>query len=313
MQSRKTATLHTPNIKLTAVKSKLNLRQNSKSALWFLAPSLIILLIFTFYPMVVTVINSLFATNVRGENARFVGLANYIQIFKDPVFIKSLGHTFAYVFITSILTIMVALLLARLVTQRIKGQAFFRTAFASTMGISAAVASILFLFLFNPSVGLVVTFLKTIGAKQTNLLVSPTGAMFILILSSVWMGLGFAFLNLLGALQSVPESYYEVAEIAGWSNWMQTWKITVPMISPTLFFLFVVEIIGKFKTFTAVDLITGGGPDNNTNFVAYKIYQDAFASHNFGIASSEAIVLTIVIAIATWIQFRYTERSVFYK
>ena len=104
----------------------------------------------------------------------------------------------------------------------------------------------------------------------------------------------------------------KVADIAGWSQYKQTLKITVPMISPTLFFLFVVEIIDGFKMFAQIDLITGGGPNNATNFLAYKIYQDAFTFHNFGTASAESIVLTVIIALATWIQFHYTERKVYY-
>ena len=137
------------------------------------------------------------------------------------------------------------------------------------------------------------------GMTNANLLVDPTGAMIVIVLASVWMALGFAFLILLSAFQSVPPEYYEVADIAGWSQYKQTLKITVPMIY-------------GFKMFAQIDLITGGGPNNATNFLAYKIYQDAFTFHNFGTASAESIVLTVIIALATWIQFHYTERKVYY-
>lgn len=292
---------------------KVKRRHWFKSALWFLVPSLVIMAVFTYYPMVMTVINSLFATNLTGKAANFVGVGNYVTIFSDPLFFKSLGNTFIFVAVTSVSTIALALILARLATQRLRGAGFFRTAFASTMGVSAAAASILWLFLFNPSVGLISILLKMIGFAQVNVLTNPTGAMIAVILSSVWMGSGFAFLNLLGALQSVPQDYYDVASLAGWSNWRQMWKITIPMVSPTLFFLIVVEVIGAFKTFTQIDLITGGGPDNTTNFIAYKVYQDAFNYRNIGIASAEAIVLTVIIALATWVQFRFTERKVYYQ
>lgn len=292
---------------------KVKRRHWFKSALWFLVPSLVIMAVFTYYPMVMTVINSLFATNLTGKAANFVGVGNYVTIFSDPLFFKSLGNTFIFVTVTSVSTIALALILARLATQRLRGAGFFRTAFASIMGVSAAAASILWLFLFNPSVGLISILLKMIGFAQVNVLTNPTGAMIAVILSSVWMGSGFAFLNLLGALQSVPQDYYDVASLAGWSNWRQTWKITIPMVSPTLFFLIVVEVIGAFKTFTQIDLITGGGPDNTTNFIAYKVYQDAFNYRNIGIASAEAIVLTVIIALATWVQFRFTERKVYYQ
>ncbi|ERL65790.1 carbohydrate ABC transporter permease [Schleiferilactobacillus shenzhenensis] len=284
-----------------------------RSAFWFLLPSLVIMTVFTYYPMVMTVFNSLFATNLTGAAAKFVGFGNYVTIFSDPLFFKSLTNTFIFVACDSVGVILLALLLARLATARIRGAGFFRTAFASTMGVSAAAASILWIFLFNPSVGLISIGLKQLGFGNVNILTDPTGAMIAVILSSIWMGSGFAFLNLLGALQSVPQDYYDVASLAGWSSWRQTWKITIPMVSPTLFFLIVVEVIGAFKTFTQIDLITGGGPDNTTNFIAYKVYQDAFNYRNIGIASAEAIVLTVIIAVATWIQFRYTERKVYYQ
>lgn len=259
-----------------------------------------------------TVYNSFFATNIRGEAAKFVGLGNYFSIFQDPLFLKSLAGTLVYVVAFAAITIVAGVVLARLATMKLRRISWFQTAFAGTMGTSAAAASILWLFLFNPSVGLASFALKAMGMTNANLLVDPTGAMIVIVLASVWMALGFAFLILLSAFQSVPPEYYEVADIAGWSQYKQTLKITVPMISPTLFFLFVVEIIDGFKMFAQIDLITGGGPNNATNFLAYKIYQDAFTFHNFGTASAESIVLTVIIALATWIQFHYTERKVYY-
>lgn len=298
----------------TESKSKLaaTIKENNKPAFWFLMPSLLILTLFTFYPMIMTVYNSFFATNIRGEAAKFVGLGNYFSIFQDPLFLKSLAGTLVYVVAFAAITIVAGVVLARLATMKLRRISWFQTAFAGTMGTSAAAASILWLFLFNPSVDLASFALKAMGMTNANLLVDPTGAMIVIVLASVWMALGFAFLILLSAFQSVPPEYYEVADIAGWSQYKQTLKITVPMISPTLFFLFVVEIIDGFKMFAQIDLITGGGPNNATNFLAYKIYQDAFTFHNFGTASAESIVLTVIIALATWIQFHYTERKVYY-
>lgn len=187
-------------------------------ALWFLLPSLVILAVFTFYPMIMTAIESLFSTNVRGELAQFVGFSNYAEIFSDPLFLKSLVNTFIFVMTAGLGTIALALFLASMVTEKMRGSGFFRTAFASTMGISGAVASVLFLFLFNPSVGVLGILLKDIVVKQNNLVADPTGAMIILVVVSIWMGTGFSFLNLLGALQSVPDDYYAVADLAGWSS-----------------------------------------------------------------------------------------------
>lgn len=287
-------------------------RAQNKPAFWFLAPSLLLLTLFTFYPMLATIYNSFFVTDITGHNSRFVGATNYLTMLHDPIVAKSLVATISYVLAMSVLTVVLAMVLARLATVKLRHIGWFQTAFASTMGMSAAAASILWLFLFNPSVGQLTRFLKFIGVAAPNPLANNFGAMVVVVLVSVWLHLGFAFLILLSAFQSVPQSYYEVAELAGYSGFKQTRKITVPMISPTLFFLLVVEVIGGFKAFAEIDLITGGGPDNATNLLAYKIYTDAFSLQKFGPASAEAIVLTVLIALATWIQFRYTERKVFY-
>ncbi|KRN27282.1 ABC superfamily ATP binding cassette transporter, membrane protein [Lactobacillus selangorensis] len=291
---------------------RAHLRIVRQPAVWFLLPSVLILCVFVFYPMGKTIYNSFFAANVRGEAVKFVGWANYRTLFKDPLFLKSLSETFVFVLVFAVLTLLIGIVLARLATLKLRRMKVFRTAFAGTMGTSAAAAAILWLFLFNPSVGMVHLMLKAIGLPNVNLLVTPLGAQIVVILTSVWMALGFAFLILLSAFQNVAPEYYEVAAIAGWSDWQQTLKITVPMISPTLFFLFVIEVIDGFKMFAQIDLITGGGPDNATNFLAYKIYLDAFVFHHVGIASAESVILTVLIIFVTWIQFHYTERKVYY-
>ncbi|WP_179394794.1 carbohydrate ABC transporter permease [Lacticaseibacillus absianus] len=287
-------------------------RGDERVAFGLLAPSLFILALFTFYPMLATLVNSFFVTNIAGVTTRFVGLANYQAVFGDPVFIQSLTSTLVYVLAVSSLTVLLALTLARLATMKLRHIGWVRTAFASTMGMSAAAASILWLFLFNPSVGQLPQLMQALGWANANPLADGQGAMVVVVLVSVWLHLGFAFLILLSALQSVPQDYYEVAEIAGVSSLKQTLRITVPMVSPTLFFLFVVEVIASFKSFAEIDLMTGGGPNNVTNLLAYKVYLDAFGLQKFGPASAEAIVLTGLIALATWVQFRFTERKVFY-
>lgn len=281
-------------------------------ALLFLLPSLVLLFTFIFFPMAKTTVVSFFSNNLAGQVTKFVGLDNYRAIFSDSLFIKVLLQTITYVVAATVLMIGLALVLAELTANKLRGMSVYRTIITATMGVSAAAASVLWLFMVNPSVGIVAKVITFFGGKNTNVLTTGTGAMVTVILSSVWLGLGFAYLNILGALQSVPTSLYEVAEIAGWSHFARTRKITLPMISPTLFFLVVVEVIEHFKTFTQIDLITAGGPDNATNLIAYKVYVDAFQNGDIGAASAEAIILTIIITIVTWIQFRFTERKVYY-
>ena len=145
-----------------------------------------------------------------------------------------------------------------------------------------------------------------------NWLTQPGWAMFAIIVSTVWMNLGFTFLILFGALQSVPVTLYEAARIAGVSKRCQFFKITIPMISPTLFFAAIITLIDAFKSFGLIDMMTAGGPNNTTNLLVYRIYQDAFLNGNYALASTESVALAIIIAIFTLIQFKFLEKKVTY-
>ena len=265
-------------------------------ALLFLGPSLLILSVFVFYPMIKTVWMSFFLTNSLGKPTVFVGLQNYIDLFTSSAYLNSMKATFIYVLFVSILTIALGLLLAQTASAKLKGIGFFRTAFSSTMGVSVSVAAIFWLFIFNPSVGLLNKIAEFLHLPVVNWL----------------MNLGFTFLILFGALQSVPVTLYEAARIAGVSKRYQFFKITIPMISPTLFFAAIITLIDAFKSFGLIDMMTAGGPNNTTNLLVYRIYQDAFLNGNYALASTESVVLAIIIAIFTLIQFKFLEKKVTY-
>ena len=194
-------------------------------ALLFLGPSLLILSVFVFYPMIKTVWMSFFLTNSLGKPTVFVGLQNYIDLFTSSAYLNSMKATFIYVLFVSILTIVLGLLLAQTASAKLKGIGFFRTAFSSTMGVSVSVAAIFWLFIFNPSVGLLNKIAEFLHLPVVNWLTQPGWAMFAIIVSTVWMNLGFTFLILFGALQSVPVTLYEAARIAGVSKRYQFFKI----------------------------------------------------------------------------------------
>lgn len=283
-----------------------------KKAIVFLGPSLILLIIFVFIPMFKTLYTSFFSTNILGTTTKFIGLDNYKALLKSSAYLKSLGSTLVFVILSSVITITVGLFCAYLATKKLPGIGLFRTTFSSTMGVSISVAAIFWLFIFNPSVGLITKILTSLHLTLPNMLTSPIGAMIAIIVSTVWMNLGFTFLILFGAMQSVPQYLYEYADIMGMSKRVQFFRITLPMISPTTFFVLVVTLIETFKSFGLIDLMTAGGPNNATNFLVYRIYQDAFINGNYASASAQSIILAIIIGIFTIIQFKLLEKKVNY-
>jgi len=282
-------------------------------ALGFLTPSLIFLGVFIFYPLVKTVYYSFFLTNALGEPVKFVGFANYTTILKDPVFLTSLGVTLIFVVAVTGLTMICALALANLARKHLRGTVIFRTLFASTMGVSVSVASVLWLFFFQPTTGVSDMFLNALHLPPIHWLTGNIWALVAVILTVVWMNIGFAFLAISGALENVPTHLYETAEIEGITPWLKFRYITLPHISPTLFFVATVTMINAFQTFGQVDLLTKGGPNNHTNLIVYQIYRDAFVNLNIGKASTESIILALLIALVTMAQFKLTEKRVMYQ
>lgn len=282
-------------------------------ALAFLLPSILILGVFVIFPLLRTIYLSLFLTNAKGQNSVFVGLQNYIELFTSATYWQSVKATLIFVIAVSIFTLGLGTLLAQLATSKLRGIHFFQTAFSMTMGVSVSVAAVLWLFIFNPSVGLLDRLFVAIGLPNIQWLTKPESAIIAIIMTTVWMNLGFTFLIIFGAMQGVPTDLYQVAAIEGVSEWQRFSKITLPMISPTLFFVVIITLIQSFKTFGIVDMMTTGGPNNATNFLVYRLYQDAFINGNYGLASAEAVILAIIIGIFTWLQFKIGQRRINYK
>lgn len=310
----KTSTDVVPEKKVQA-KQRQGFRLNANDKYYasiFLGPSLLILGLFVFYPMLKTLYISLFLTNTLGKTTVYVGLDNYVRLISSPDFISSMVVTLTYVVAVTVFTIALGLLLANLASQKLPAIGIFRTLYSVTMGVSVSVAAIFWLFIFNPSTGFFTLMSNMLHLPVINWLTSPTNAMWAVIITTVWMNLGFTFLILLGAIESVPSTLYEAADVEGVSSGYQFFHITIPMISPTLFFVSTITIIEAFKSFGLIDLITKGGPTNATNMLVYRIYKDAFYSGNYAKSSAEAIILTIIIAFFTLLQFKFLEKKVNY-
>jgi len=248
-------------------------------------------------------------TDLMGNPIKFIGFKNFSNLFTSDSFMTSFTITLIFVFFSTLLTLVLAYLMAMSASQKIMGIAVFRTMFSSTMGVSVTVASILWLFMFNPQIGMFSKILTFLHLPQINFLSDPTWSLVAIIGTTVWMNLGFAFLILLGAIQAIPQDLYQVADLDGASWLMRLRKITIPATSPTIFFVTVVTLINAFQTFGQVDILTSGGPDYHTNLLVYAIYQDAFVNHSVGRASAQSVILTIIIMLFTMIQFYVKNRK----
>ena len=283
------------------------------SGMLYLLPALILLGVFLFYPIAKTLYFSFFEVGGGGVVNDFVGLAHYKELLASEEFRKSLKGTFLFVLYTVPAEIIISLFLAVIASEKLKGIGFFRTIFSSTLGVSVAAGATIFLFLFHPSLGVLNSILGVVGIDGIDWLTSSKWALFSVAITTVWMHIGINFIILLGGLQNISQELYESADIDGAGYWSKLFRITIPLLSPVLFFVTIIAVIGAFQTFGQIDILTGGGPAGSTNIIVYSIYQEAFSYGNFGYASAQAILLFVIILFVTVIQFTIGEKKVHYQ
>jgi multiple sugar transport system permease protein len=278
----------------------------------FISPWILGFLIFTVYPIGASLYFSFTDYHVTAP-PEWVGLDNYRYMFtKDSVFWKSLGNTFYYVGLSVPLRVILGLTLALLLNQKIPGMSVFRTLYYLPAITPAIAASILWLWLLKGDWGLINTFLRFFGIKGPAWLADPVWAKPALVLMSLW-GVGGAMIIYLAGLQGIPKELYEAGEIDG-ANAIQSFRhITVPMISPVIFFDFIMNIIGSFQVFTQSYVMTRGGPANATRFYMLRLYEQAFSAFNMGIASAMAWFLFLIMLLFTLVQFKYVGSRVHYE
>lgn len=281
--------------------------------LLYLAPSLLLFTAFVFVPLGRSFYLSFFNTRSTGVPTSFAGLDHYLELFGSEVFRTGLVATALFALYTVPIGIALGLVLAVLLNQRLRGINIFRTMMASTIAISAAVGALIWLLLFNPSLGLLNYVLSRVGVQGPEWLIQPTTAIIAVSITTIWLTLGTNIIVLLSGLQSVPEEIYEAARLDGARGLRMFTRITIPMVSPSLFFLLVVDTVGVLQAFTQIHLLTRGGPVDSTRVLVYGIYLDAFQNFQFGFASAQAVVLLVLVMTLTIIQFRYVERRVHYQ
>jgi len=278
----------------------------------FIAPWLIGFLAFSAYPFVA----SFGLSFMKWEPVRastFVGLRNYQFMFtSDALFYKSLLNTAYYVAVHVPLNIGIALITALMLNERIKGQALFRTIYYIPSVTSGVATALLWVWLFNTDYGIINAFLENLGIEPIPWLSSSMWAMPALILTAAW-AFGSSMVICLAGLQAVPEHLYEAASVDGANAWHRFRHVTIPMMSPTLFFLTIVGVIGSFQVFTSAFIMTGGGPGYATLFYVLHLYYKSFTDLNFGYGSALAWALFLIIMIFTLMQFWVGRRWVYYE
>lgn len=288
-------------------------RKNWFRGMAYVLPSLILFLVFVIYPFGKTMVQSLFLSDNRGFLTVFTGLENYIDLLGDSIYRNSLLVTCAYTLITVPLTIGISLFLAVLSNNHLGGMGVFKTIFSSTMGISVAAGSVFWNFLFHPTVGLLNAIVKGAGGSSVGWLTNPKYALVSVAMVSVWMNIGFSYLVLMGGLKNIDASYYESVDIVGGGFWYRLKKVTLPLLSPSLFFVFITSVINAFQSFGVIDMLTQGGPVNGTNLLVYGIYKEAFVNFQYGSATAQGVVLFFIIFAVSMLQLKLTERWVTYQ
>ncbi|MBI5053447.1 MAG: sugar ABC transporter permease [Chloroflexi bacterium] len=286
---------------------------NFFSAMLFLLPSLIIFVFFVFIPLLKTLNLSLYLTDAIGRPAAFNGIENYQRIFEEKDLYNSLKVSLAFTLYVVPTTMIVALFLAVLSNVETKGISVFRVIFASTIAVSGATASLIFLFLFHPAIGIFNYILDLARLPRVQWLLTEATALISVSMVTVWLTLGFNTVIFLASLQGIPEELYESAKIDGAGFWSSFRHITIPMISPTIFFLIVVSTLGALQAFTQISVMTHGGPVESTNVIVYLIYRAFYFNGQYGIAAALSIILFLIMFVLTLIQFGVIERRVHYN
>jgi len=277
-----------------------------------LAPQVAVIGVFFFWPAAQTLLQSLQLQDAFGLSTQWVGFDNFRALFADPAYIASFRVTAFFSIAVALLGIVISLALAVFADRIVRGALFYKTFLIVPYAIAPAVAGVLWLFMFSPTLGVVAYALHRLGFDWNSLL-NPDHALALIIMAAVWKQISYNFLFFLAVLQSIPKSLVEAAAIDGAGAWRRFWTIQFPLLSPTTFFLLVINVVyAFFDTFAIIDATTQGGPGRDTMVLVYKVYNDGFKNGDLGgSAAQSAVLMTIVIAL-TVVQFRYVEKKVQY-
>jgi len=276
-------------------------------------PQVVITVVFFFWPAAESLRLSVFRVSPFGDRQIFAGLDNFVGLVTSAEYLRSIQHSLVFAFGVTGLTLASSLVLAVLVNQKIRGLAFYRSAVLWTYGIAPPVAGIIWLFIFHPSYGILPHLLSFVTSYRFNWLLEGWIAMVLVIVAATWARLGYSVAFYLAGLQAIPESLHEAANVDGAGPFRRFWAITFPLLSPVTFFLFVVTMVFSFfETFGLIHAVTQGGPGDATTIMVYKVYLDGFVNLRLGLSAAQSVILMTLVIALTMLQFRFTERKVFY-
>lgn len=277
-----------------------------------LAPQIAITLIFFFWPAGQALWQSTQLQDVFGLSTEFVGLDNFIDLFKQDAYLDSFRVTAMFSALVAFVGLAVSLVLAVMANRVIRAAGLYKTMLIWPYAVAPAVVGVLWLFLFSPSVGILAVALGQLSIHW-NPRLDGDQAMILVLIAAVWKQISYNFLFFLAGLQSIPRSLIEAAAIDGASPARRFWTIVFPLLSPTTFFLLVVNVIyAFFDTFAVIDTTTQGGPGTSTSILVYKVYSDAFNGLDLGSSAAQSVILMFIVVALTVMQFRYIDRKVQY-
>jgi len=277
-----------------------------------LAPQLVVITLFFFWPAGQALVQSLQQSDAFGMSVVWVGFENFQNLYKDESYAESFLTTGIFSLWVAVLGIGISLVLAYFADRVVQGALIYRTLLIWPYAVAPAVAGVVWLFLFSPSIGVVSYALNTMGFEW-NALLNSRDAMALIVMAAVWKQLSYNFLFFLAGLQSIPKSLIEAAAIDGAGPWRRFWTIQFPLLSPTSFFLLVINVVyAFFDTFGIVDAATKGGPGKDTAILVYKLYFDGFKALDLGGSAAQSVVLMGIVVALTVVQFRFIEKKVNY-
>ena len=288
----------------TGKKKKINLAPYG-----YLLPCMAVFAVFLFYPFFKTIYLSLYKTNKMGEAKLFVGLGNYTELLSSASFRNSLKVTLIFVVIVVLGSMLLGLIAAVLCNKAFPGIRFFSTAYALPMAIASSSAAMIFQIMLHPSVGIVN---KLLGL-DINWLNDPKTALYCVAILTAWLNSGINFLYFSAGLGNIDETIYERASVDGASGVQQFFTLTLPGLSPIMFYTLVVNIIQAFQSVGQIKILTEGGPNESTNVIVYSIYRDAFFNYRFGSAAAQSVILFFIVMLITLVMFRIEKKGVKYS
>ena len=280
---------------------------------WLLmVPQMAVILVFFFWPAAQAILQSLQQQDPFGTSIEFVAFANFRQLFADPGYLESFKTTALFSVLVAGIGISLSLMLAVFADRIVRGAVIYKTLLILPYAVAPSVAAVLWVFMFSPSLGVVAYALGKAGIDWNHLL-NSTHAMTLIVMASVWKQISYNFLFFLAGLQSIPKSLIEAAAIDGAGPWRRFWSVQFPLLSPTTFFLLVINVVyAFFDTFAIVDAATQGGPGKDTSILVYKVYYDGFKAMDLGGSAAQSVILMVIVVALTVVQFRYVEKKVQY-